>query len=399
MGAILLEIGLRLFNPQPSFQWFTYDQNIHRWNRGQNDRYFQLDPSFSGQLTFNERGERDHKTPAIKSQPGIFRILMLGTSLTLGWPEDYGVTEMLEEKMKNSKRPVEVINCSLGNSNLSTMLQTLKSRCLQYENVDAVVLALPLNALVDFVGANSALWGENYIDDPNQLFYFLKFFDLADVKFKRSDAGTPMLDLTDGQKSQLLAYFNDGHWLYDHSQIDRWLVNRFKYRFIADNHFLKQGRALFSKTFSDIPSPNRTLELIQLFVKMQKDRWNLDSDHLIVALLPTYQGFLLKNETRASVMSRLKEVPFYRFSMESPESFVGQSFHGDLNTYLNRLNLAFTGFKLQTTKQGVTWLDLRENFNLGKLESYYIGDLYHYSLAGHEAFATELALRITPLEK
>jgi hypothetical protein len=395
---VLFEIYFHFLSPQPSFLWFTYDQHGQRWNRGKEDLYFQILPEISGRLSFNEKGERDLQTPSFSKAPGTFRILVLGTSLTIGWPGNFGMTEMLTRRMREKGRLTEVINCSLGNSNLATLLQTLKSRCSLYENVDLVVLAVPLNSLVDFVAPNSLLWGENYIDDPNQLLYFLKHSNIESLKFSQTEHGTPQLHLSSKQLSELRSHFNDGHFLYDHLQTYRWLANRFEYTFLADKQFLTNIKMSFSLTFPEVPSEKKSATLIAAFSAFQKQRWNLSPDRLLFTLLPTYQGLLLNPQLRTEVRQKLLEIPVYRYSIESPESFVGRAYKGNLEAYLEKINQTVNQLKSETKMQQVTWVDMRERISSKDLQKNYIEDLYHFSLTGHQLIADELARIASQIE-
>lgn len=378
-----LEAYFRALDPQASFRWFSYDEGLNRWNRGEDDHYFLLSPSQTGRLNFNARRERSRQTFPYEKGAGKFRVLLLGSSLTIGWPDDHGVTEELAAKLKRSGKEPEVINCSLGNSNLATLLNTYVERCSRYQGVDALVITAPLIVFVDYLAANAFLWGENFIDDPNQLFYFLKHADLGELPLKRKDFGTPSLDLSPEEQKSLRDYYNQDGILYRHSHVVRAFMNAYRYSFLSDEKLIGGYKRYFDRTFKAIPPLAVTNEVLERFRLLAGARTKV-----ILTLIPIYPSLALDERLRPRVLSKLKSLPAYSSHLSSPDHFALKNYQ-TLETYFGAYNDRLREFQTASKATGLTVIDLSGAF-LAAPESFYTPDLYHLSAQGHEALAEKL---------
>lgn len=391
----VVESYFRCFDPQPSFRWFKYDENSIRWNRGVNDYYFQISDRIFGFTSFNAQGERSEELFSIKPKSGFSRILLLGTSLTLGWPENKGVTDLLPMELeKIGKTQVEVINCSMGNSNLQTLLQTLQTNCYRYEDLDQLILSLPLNGLIDYVAANSFLWGENFINDPNQLFYFLANHPLSGLKLNSNELGVPKLELSASNSQELIRYFNDQNLIYDYFHLGRFFLNRVKYSFLKNEFYLNQFQDYFRKQFQTIPNLQVTERILKRIQAVLLERPSKKNTQIFVALTPTYSGLMLNKAFRDQVKNSLLLDGFYGPQMKESSFFISRHFHGDVDAYLEEYNKRIMQFKELASKSGIKVVDLSTAFDLGHLEKYFLEDRYHYTMEGHRALAAALAKSI-----
>ena len=75
--------------------------------------------------------------------PGVRRILMLGSSIALGWgvEEDKVVSSVLEKKLGASGMKVEVLNAGIGNYNAERYIERFLTRLAPLQPTDLLVLA------------------------------------------------------------------------------------------------------------------------------------------------------------------------------------------------------------------------------------------------------------------
>ena len=85
------------------------------------------------------RGGSVSETPA----PGVRRILMLGSSIALGWgvEEDKVVSSVLEKKLGAAGMNVEVLNAGIGNYNAERYVERFLARLAPLQPTDLLVLA------------------------------------------------------------------------------------------------------------------------------------------------------------------------------------------------------------------------------------------------------------------
>jgi lysophospholipase L1-like esterase len=85
------------------------------------------------------RGGPASETPA----PGTRRILMLGSSVALGWgvDEDKVVSSLLQKKFAAAGQPVEVLNGGIGNYNAERYIERFFSRLAPLRPTDLLILA------------------------------------------------------------------------------------------------------------------------------------------------------------------------------------------------------------------------------------------------------------------
>ena len=297
LAGLVGEIYLRAFDPQPTFRWYSYDQSGNRWNKGVSDTYFLLVPDLKGYITFNSRGERAEQNFSLMKNSEAKRVLLLGTSLTMGWPANRGVSELLTERFSKSGEKADVINCSTGYSNLATLLNVYKVHC-PYESLDALVVAVPLNAFVDGLAANSFLWGENFIDDPSKLAYLLRYSEPSKIQLSHDESGVPSFVLSEAEQAKVADYYTGSWFFYDHFHLARLIYNRYVYTSIVfDKTFQRNYKDYFDRSFKSMPTLDTTYGLVDRFRKMAGPQTKL-----IVLLIPTYHAMILEPSTREKVI-------------------------------------------------------------------------------------------------
>ena len=110
-------------------------------------RYYGLKPSLAAPISTNTHGYRG-KEFAQEKASGVYRIIMLGDSITFGnsvpWDKTFSV--ILEDQLNNTNttRKFEIINLSISGYNTQQQLATLKEMGLSL-NPDLILLNVCLN--------------------------------------------------------------------------------------------------------------------------------------------------------------------------------------------------------------------------------------------------------------
>jgi lysophospholipase L1-like esterase len=101
-------------------------------------------------MTINSQGLRDREF-SLQKEPGTYRIMILGDSMTVGWgaPVEATYPKVLEQRIADSRSRasvprVEVINTGVGNYNTCQELAYFRDRGLKYEP-DMLVLGFYIN--------------------------------------------------------------------------------------------------------------------------------------------------------------------------------------------------------------------------------------------------------------
>lgn len=125
------------------------------------DLVYELRPNAVSNTPFatNSFGFRDHEF-SLDKPPGIFRIIVLGDSLTFGWWEQIDETypKVLERLLnENPLRPLkfEVYNLGIGGYNSTQELALLRTRALRFRP-DLVIVGFCLNDY--FVASDAGQW-------------------------------------------------------------------------------------------------------------------------------------------------------------------------------------------------------------------------------------------------
>jgi hypothetical protein len=299
----------------------------------------------------------------------------------LGWPRNNGVAERLTDQASQEGKDIEVINCSMGNSNLATMLKTYVQRCSGYQAVDTVIIAVPLIATVDYLAAHSFLWGENFIDDPNKLRYLTKKKDLSEISLRKDEMGTPYFELNPEDTTEMIRYFNKPEFFYDHFHLVRLLMNRYTSATLFDETFLKRYKQFFDQSFENFPELTTTYHIIDRFKKLVGPK-----THLIFVLIPTYHSMLLDSASRDALLAKVRGTPIFETAMMSPDSFA-QKRAGGLEPFLNTYAERVQNFKDHFSKDDMKVIDISEEFRQGDPRRYFIEDFYHLSESGTEVVA------------
>lgn len=93
----------------------------------------------STEIRLNERGMRGDAIPPQTNEKR--RILVLGSSITLGWgvPEAQTMTARLEKKFKAAGQDVDVLNAGIGNYNTQREVRLFMTKLKEVEPTDIVV--------------------------------------------------------------------------------------------------------------------------------------------------------------------------------------------------------------------------------------------------------------------
>ncbi len=146
LSMVLAEIGLRVKNSVDP----NYDVEMWRYSRQLKQR--SSNPVLGHEhvagataylqgtdIRLNNWGLRG---PAVgPRRPDVRRILVLGSSITLGWgvPEAQTLTQLLEQHFRSDGAEVEVLNAGIGNYNAARYVALFHSRLQALDPTDVVV--------------------------------------------------------------------------------------------------------------------------------------------------------------------------------------------------------------------------------------------------------------------
>lgn len=98
-------------------------------------------------IEINSRGFRDREYQIPKPRD-VYRIMVLGSSVTLGWgvPMDQTYVKLVEEWLEGNtgNKRVEIINTAVGNYNTTREIEAFFAKCLEL-NPDMVILTFFIN--------------------------------------------------------------------------------------------------------------------------------------------------------------------------------------------------------------------------------------------------------------
>lgn len=159
LGAI--EVAFRVFWPQENLYIYELRQNFlfHRagfegwaatvpklsWNELQRSLQ-KLPPAnegpFKARLRFDENGFLSNHRTTLEKTPGRKRLLILGDSISLGWPEgtEGGYVGDLKRNLD-----LDVVNCSLIGTNTVGLADIYEKYCSRFD-ADAVLLQITVTA-------------------------------------------------------------------------------------------------------------------------------------------------------------------------------------------------------------------------------------------------------------
>ncbi len=111
VGALVLEGGLRLIGKAPPKSLNRFDRHAG-WAKEAGRKVVRSTPEYKITIETNEFGLREDQGAAKLKAPGVFRVLALGDSFTLGYSVERAdsFVEQLERWWKAEGRNVEVIN-------------------------------------------------------------------------------------------------------------------------------------------------------------------------------------------------------------------------------------------------------------------------------------------------
>lgn len=174
LAFVVVELGLRLFAPQPTgiTHQDRYGLQLHYPGI---TRYL---PSFGHDITFNSAGMRDVEHPIVKP-PGVFRILLLGDSFMEAMQVTYeeSLPSLLQRGLEaRLGRPVEVINAGVSGWGTDDELRYLTEYGSAY-SPDLVVVAMTLHNDVsdNLRQAWHRLDGDSLVSQPVEPVSFLRF--------------------------------------------------------------------------------------------------------------------------------------------------------------------------------------------------------------------------------
>jgi hypothetical protein len=132
-AIVILEIGIRLFMPQPLTPVVAQPDLFTAYRLKENISGFYDYPEFYHTVRTNTYGLRDNEFPKQKP-PGTVRILVLGDSFTYGWgvPLEQTYAKILEKHLKEEGWPVQIINTGVGGWGTAHELAYLEQYGLEF---------------------------------------------------------------------------------------------------------------------------------------------------------------------------------------------------------------------------------------------------------------------------
>jgi hypothetical protein len=111
LGVAVLEGGLRLIDKGPQSNVVAFDPELG-WSKTPGGRQTHKTGEFKAKFEINELGLRDDPMSSPAKPAGVFRVLMLGDSFTMGYSvsRDDLFVDLLEHWWKAENRNVDVIN-------------------------------------------------------------------------------------------------------------------------------------------------------------------------------------------------------------------------------------------------------------------------------------------------
>jgi hypothetical protein len=299
LGAI--ELGLTIFHPVP----FSIESNMYY----EADPYtgFGLKPGGVGHFQMgipavaNSDGQRDVEVP-LKKPPGVFRILVLGDSFTVGTNvrQEEAYAKGLERRLKSVYGPrIQVVNSAVGGWQPIQYAEYYEHYGYRFE---------PDLILVGFFVGNDAY------DDLTSIEQL--YTAILGHRVSREAAARPLIKLQ--------------VFLYDHSNLARLWLNQGP---VESETFTRMQCSDFSEQYLAIQKARKSNHL--RYSNKLRDKAQIAVNHIarikelagdsvpvIVALLPD------ENQVNQALQARVfdaREIPEYDFKM--PQSMLVEMFH------------------------------------------------------------------------
>jgi hypothetical protein len=299
LTVVAIELGLAIFHPIP----FSIETNMYF----ESDPYtgWRLKPHGAGYYQLgipgnsNSHGHRDVEVP-LKKPPGVFRIMVLGDSFTVGSNvrQEEAFPKALERRLRNSFGPhVQVVNAGTGGWEPFQYAQYFEHYGYRFEP-DLILIGF-------FVGNDS-------YDDKTKAEQLYTAIDGHVVS--REEAAKPFI------RAKV--------FLYDHSHIARLLLNRGP---VADRTFIRQRCEDFTEQYLAIQKsrmPNHLRDSSEQRAKarnaqnqIRRIKDQAGATPVVIALLPD------ENQINKQLQDRLvdaKDIADYDFKM--PQSMLIEMF-------------------------------------------------------------------------
>jgi hypothetical protein len=299
LGAI--ELGLTIFHPVP----FSIESNMYY----EADPYtgFGLKPGGVGHFQMgipavaNSDGQRDVEVP-LKKPPGVFRILVLGDSFTVGTNvrQEEAYAKGLERRLRSVYGPrIQVVNSAVGGWQPIQYAEYYEHYGYRFE---------PDLILVGFFVGNDAY------DDLTSIEQL--YTAILGHRVSREAAARPLIKLQ--------------VFLYDHSNLARLWLNQGP---VESETFTRMQCSDFSEQYLAIQKARKSNHL--RYSNKLRDKAQIAVNHIarikelagdsvpvIVALLPD------ENQVNQALQARVfdaREIPEYDFKM--PQSMLVEMFH------------------------------------------------------------------------
>lgn len=164
IGVLVLEGGLRLLGKGPVVTEMQFDPELG-WSKKPGYTRHKKTPEFDVHYEMNELGLRDDPMSDPSKPAGVYRVLMLGDSFTLGWAvERHNLfVDQLERWWQAENRRVDVINAGTAGYSTDQSVAWLEQHGAEFE--PDLVLLFPYendvywNGQTDYLGKQKPRFG------------------------------------------------------------------------------------------------------------------------------------------------------------------------------------------------------------------------------------------------
>jgi lysophospholipase L1-like esterase len=331
---IIVEVFLRVYSKfSPTFfapKNKAYDQfrpNPNSWING-----FQL----------NSKGYQDEEF-SIQKKEGTFRILAIGDSFTFGVvPYKNNFVTIIEERLKEIKPSIEIINMGIPSTNVQDYLSLLIDEGLEL-NPDMIMINVYIGNDITYASQSK----------KESSIYTIRFINYLKAFFKFNRNGEKVITRLGGDNKENL-YNDEANSMDDHTFME--VQKSLFFIYLDKDYILKELTHRYDSIFKDLNTLNQICQ----------DR----KIKLLITLLPA-EIQVDKN------LQKIIEAEVYKDlsnKFDSHEKFI-ESIH---------YSLPNAKLKNELTKQNIEYLDLLDPFQKkGLSKKFYKPKDTHWNIAGN----------------
>ncbi len=327
LGAGLLELLLRAYLPQPSIYFYAYDDG-YVFNRPNLDGLFGMNPAqstapirhwfpgflgprnvnpgpdYTAWVRTNARGQRDDVLPSYQKTPGRPRALILGDSISFGFPTP--IEESYVKRLEALIPALETVNCSVIAVDTAQLSLFWDKECHKYD-ADVVLLQFT----VDKAAAEADYMGRDPYGRDFRVIKALRTRIGARVLtyLRHDDDGVPYLDPSVFENEDLVdelrTFFSPKLPLYDHSALVRFVENGWVNRAQlphAPPYLTEVLLQPMQLGFTEAPAEQVAVERTLRYLTRIRQGAEASGKKLVVVFTPTsYRARALAGQARADV--------------------------------------------------------------------------------------------------